>query len=1121
MAKGTDLEQSVAMSRFRTGLKRELAFALKAQSEINGGSLGRTRSGKNRNTIQVQTTPARKRPKKEKNVGGDAVSEEEEAKSDVVDPKIGELIEKRELEVERARPMGVSEEEPKSDAVVETASDDEPKPGGDEIVHPIVKSEVKEEPKVEKRELVVCGEEPKSDVLLETGSNVGPKSGNEVGQPICESGMDRVDRSPSPPKEESFNNGTTLVLVNDDPKVNKISVEKPVRRFTRSALKKTVSDAKVASVEENASIKAVDIGDVKKEIEAEKLIAATSRMELSKTATRKKLPSKLEDLLATGILEGLAVNYVCGVKGQRPGEFGLRGVIRSNGIVCHCEICNGVEVVTPTVFELHAGSSNRCPPGYIYLENGNTLFDIMTTCLNVPLDTMEEAVQTVLGGFTMKKSTFCFNCEDVNVVSRLLCNSCLELKDCQPSPAQTTVPSSIVKIVKIAILLVRSHDLTILDPQPMLDLSLGCASMGSGGSSCRCVKSVESTSPPIPKSLSLIVVQVRKIGGIDEPTDPLTLCLTSSLSLYASRPLSLNACMTLNSSSHKSRYTTRNSSAVMGREEGSLEPVVNTKSLNNGMKHSTSRDKSHGKLTRKDLRLHKLVFEEDVLPDGTEVAYYARGEQLLVGYKKGFGIVCSCCNSLVSPSTFEAHAGWPSRRKPYLNIYTSNGVSLHELSISLSKDPRFCIRDNDDLCTICQDGGDLLCCDGCPRAFHIDCVPLPCIPSGTWYCKYCMNIFQREKYVEHNANARAAGRVAGVDPLEQIHQRCIRIVKTGEFDNDGCVLCRGRDFSKSFGPRTVIICDQCEREYHVGCLKDHNMQNLEALPEGNWFCCSDCNQVHTALLNLTACGEEELPVSLVSLIKRKREEKGLETEAGPDIKWMVLNWKMVASDENRQLLSKAVAIFHEQFDPIVDSASGLDFIPAMLYGRSINGHDFGGMYCAMLTVNQVVVSAGIFRIFGSEVAELPLVATIADYQGQGYFQSLFACIERLLGSLNVRHLVLPAAEEAESIWTSKFGFKKLGQDESETLVVKMGQIQYSEKYFDDTYEYRHVVLPPDVAKLLPKNRLLSENEWRAIGVQQSRGWVHYAVHRPEPHIMLFRRPLNYQQQQETQAQLVK
>ena len=69
------------------------------------------------------------------------------------------------------------------------------------------------------------------------------------------------------------------------------------------------------------------------------------------------------------------------------------------------------------------------------------------------------------------------------------------------------------------------------------------------------------------------------------------------------------------------------------------------------------------------------------------------------------------------------------------------------------------------------------------------------------------------------------------------------------------------------------------------------------------------------------------------------------------------------------------------------------------------------------------------------------------------------------------------------------------------------QIQYSEKYFDDVYEYRHVVLPQDIAKLLPKGKLLSETEWRSIGVQQSRGWIHYAIHRPEPHIMLFRRAL--------------
>ena len=56
---------------------------------------------------------------------------------------------------------------------------------------------------------------------------------------------------------------------------------------------------------------------------------------------------------------------------------------------------------------------------------------------------------------------------------------------------------------------------------------------------------------------------------------------------------------------------------------------------------------------------------------------------------------------------------------------------------------------------------------------------------------------------------------------------------------------------------------------------------------------------------------------------------------------------------------------------------------------------------------------------------------------------------------------------------------------------------------------RHVVLPQEVARMLPKGKLLSEQEWRSMGVQQSRGWVHYAIHRPEPHIMLFRRPLSH------------
>eukprot|EP01084_Bolivina_argentea_P213297 362293_1 len=68
-------------------------------------------------------------------------------------------------------------------------------------------------------------------------------------------------------------------------------------------------------------------------------------------------------------------------------------------------------------------------------------------------------------------------------------------------------------------------------------------------------------------------------------------------------------------------------------------------------------------------------------------------------------------------------------------------------------------------------------------------------------------------------------------------------------------------------------------------------------------------------------------------------------------------------------------------------------------------------------------------------------------------------------------------------------------------------IEYSEKYCDDHFEYRHVILPKSLKSEVSRNRLMKEEEWRAIGVTQSRGWMHYMIHAPEPHILLFRRPI--------------
>uniref|UniRef100_A0A452SMQ7 Cyclin-dependent kinases regulatory subunit n=1 Tax=Ursus americanus TaxID=9643 RepID=A0A452SMQ7_URSAM len=54
--------------------------------------------------------------------------------------------------------------------------------------------------------------------------------------------------------------------------------------------------------------------------------------------------------------------------------------------------------------------------------------------------------------------------------------------------------------------------------------------------------------------------------------------------------------------------------------------------------------------------------------------------------------------------------------------------------------------------------------------------------------------------------------------------------------------------------------------------------------------------------------------------------------------------------------------------------------------------------------------------------------------------------------------------------------------------------------------------PEELSKQVPTTHLMSEEEWRRLGVQQSLGWVHHMTHEPQPYILLFRPPLPKDQQ---------
>ncbi|KFR11238.1 Tripartite motif-containing protein 66, partial [Opisthocomus hoazin] len=112
---------------------------------------------------------------------------------------------------------------------------------------------------------------------------------------------------------------------------------------------------------------------------------------------------------------------------------------------------------------------------------------------------------------------------------------------------------------------------------------------------------------------------------------------------------------------------------------------------------------------------------------------------------------------------------------PSVDQKLSNGMSIMKKSpVTQEVNP----IENEDFCAVCLNGGELLCCDHCPKVFHLSChVPaLLSFPVGEWVCTLCRNPVKPEvEYdCENTRYSRSCNAQYGLTDYDQ--KKCEKLV---------------------------------------------------------------------------------------------------------------------------------------------------------------------------------------------------------------------------------------------------------------------------------------------------------------------------------------------------------
>ncbi|KAM9128254.1 autoimmune regulator [Pangshura tecta] len=237
-------------------------------------------------------------------------------------------------------------------------------------------------------------------------------------------------------------------------------------------------------------------------------------------------------------------------------------------------------------------------------------------------------------------------------------------------------------------------------------------------------------------------------------------------------------------------------------------------------------------------------------PEGVEIQRFPLGNG---GSKKCVKVG----GEFYAPSKFEEPGGKNKSRslKPSVRAKGFQGPQYNgELKInsqsSLHVTPVHTVdqnlhQKNDDECAVCRDGGELICCDGCPKAFHLACLmpPLTEIPSGTWRCISCSTekVKQDQRIEEERAR----------EPPSETQKLTV---------GERCGVCRGGG--------DMTYCAQCFKAFHANC---HFPAQAERLSE--ILLCKSCSG---------SSGTSGLEGTVTSNNHALRAAKAVEESAGND-----------------------------------------------------------------------------------------------------------------------------------------------------------------------------------------------------------------------------------------------